>query len=238
MRPARRVNCASRLSARPPDGLPCDRPPSIYALGRLQRSHSVRRWLCRHDAVAMPVIGLLRRAWLRAPSLRSRASLRPGARSWWEAEPSASPSGRAVPVPLNARPLSLSSGAGRAAGLCFRVKASARAPTERDDAHNRSSSEGGRHGIHPACGLHRSPAIARDSARLPPRPRGWPLARSRARWSCVRAAHAASKWRSSTERAMFDRRGERLDPYEQRWVMRSVSLDRLQRRGLTVERCA
>jgi RNA-directed DNA polymerase len=27
-------------------------------------------------------------------------------------------------------------------------------------------------------------------------------------------------------------------PYEQRWVMRSVSLDRLQRRGLTVERCA
>jgi retron-type reverse transcriptase len=28
------------------------------------------------------------------------------------------------------------------------------------------------------------------------------------------------------------------NPYEQRWVMRSVSLDRLQRRGLTVERCA
>jgi hypothetical protein len=27
-------------------------------------------------------------------------------------------------------------------------------------------------------------------------------------------------------------------PYEQRWVMRSVSLDRSQRRGLTVERCA
>ena len=27
-------------------------------------------------------------------------------------------------------------------------------------------------------------------------------------------------------------------PYEQRWVMRSVSLDRLQRAGLTVERCA
>jgi RNA-directed DNA polymerase len=27
-------------------------------------------------------------------------------------------------------------------------------------------------------------------------------------------------------------------PYEQRWVMRSVSLDRLQPRGLTVERCA
>ena len=28
------------------------------------------------------------------------------------------------------------------------------------------------------------------------------------------------------------------DPYEQRWVMRSVSLDRLLRAGLTVERCA
>jgi len=28
------------------------------------------------------------------------------------------------------------------------------------------------------------------------------------------------------------------DPYEQRWVMRSAGLDRLQRRGLMVERCA
>jgi RNA-directed DNA polymerase len=28
------------------------------------------------------------------------------------------------------------------------------------------------------------------------------------------------------------------DPYEQRWVMRSVRLDRLLRAGLTVERCA
>jgi len=27
-------------------------------------------------------------------------------------------------------------------------------------------------------------------------------------------------------------------PYEQRWVMRSVSLDRLPRVGLTAERCA
>jgi hypothetical protein len=32
--------------------------------------------------------------------------------------------------------------------------------------------------------------------------------------------------------------GEMAEPYEQRRVMRSVSLDRWQRRGLTVERCA
>jgi hypothetical protein len=37
---------------------------------------------------------------------------------------------------------------------------------------------------------------------------------------------------------MFASSGEAIPPYEQRWVMRSVSLDRLQRRGLTVERCA
>jgi hypothetical protein len=37
---------------------------------------------------------------------------------------------------------------------------------------------------------------------------------------------------------MFNSRGLITPPYEQRWVMRSVSLDRLQRAGLTVERCA
>jgi hypothetical protein len=37
---------------------------------------------------------------------------------------------------------------------------------------------------------------------------------------------------------MFASSGEIGDPYEQRWVMRSVSLDRLLRAGLMVERCA
>jgi hypothetical protein len=37
---------------------------------------------------------------------------------------------------------------------------------------------------------------------------------------------------------MLASKGEIEDPYEQRWVMRSVSLDRLLRAGLTVERCA
>jgi hypothetical protein len=37
---------------------------------------------------------------------------------------------------------------------------------------------------------------------------------------------------------MFDNSGESGPPYEQRWVMRSVSLDRLLGTGLTVERCA
>jgi hypothetical protein len=36
----------------------------------------------------------------------------------------------------------------------------------------------------------------------------------------------------------FVRIGEIADPYEQRWVMRSVSLDLLPRAGLTAERCA
>jgi hypothetical protein len=37
---------------------------------------------------------------------------------------------------------------------------------------------------------------------------------------------------------MFASNGETEAPYEQRWVMRSVSLDRLLGTGLTVERCA
>ena len=37
---------------------------------------------------------------------------------------------------------------------------------------------------------------------------------------------------------MFANSGDAIPPYEQRWVMRSVSLDRLLRAGLTVERCA
>jgi hypothetical protein len=37
---------------------------------------------------------------------------------------------------------------------------------------------------------------------------------------------------------MLESNGESGEPYEQRWVMRSVSLDRLQRAGLMVERCA
>jgi hypothetical protein len=36
----------------------------------------------------------------------------------------------------------------------------------------------------------------------------------------------------------FARTGETADPYEQRWVMCSVSLDRLWRAGLIVERYA
>jgi len=36
----------------------------------------------------------------------------------------------------------------------------------------------------------------------------------------------------------FARHGEIADPYEQRWVMRSVGLDLLLRAGLTAERCA
>jgi hypothetical protein len=37
---------------------------------------------------------------------------------------------------------------------------------------------------------------------------------------------------------MFSSTGLTTPPYEQRWVMRSVSLDRLLGTGLTVERCA
>jgi len=37
---------------------------------------------------------------------------------------------------------------------------------------------------------------------------------------------------------MFASSGEIGDPYEQRWVMRSVRLDLLLRAGLTAERCA